>query len=66
VANMLSLTWRGSMPRWAVQVLGGTVILGLIGVWLASSLWLFMSKGMALLTMRVRLPIAKGEVPCSI
>jgi hypothetical protein len=45
VAKMLSLTWRDSMPRWAVPVLGGTVFLGLIGVWLTSSLWLFTSKG---------------------
>jgi hypothetical protein len=45
VAKMLSLTWRESMPRWAVPALGGTVFLGLIGVWLTSSLWLFTSKG---------------------
>lgn len=45
VAKMLSLTWRDSMPRWAVPVLGGTVFLGLIGVWLTSSLWLFTSEG---------------------
>jgi Family of unknown function (DUF6529) len=45
VAKMLSLTWRDSMPRWAVPVLGGTVFLGLIGVWATSSLWLFTSKG---------------------
>ena len=45
VAKMLSLTWRESMPRWAVPVLGGTVFLGLIGVWLTSSLWLFTRKG---------------------
>jgi hypothetical protein len=45
VAKMPSLTWRDSMPRWAVPVLGGTVFLGLIGVWLTSSLWLFTSKG---------------------
>jgi len=44
-ANMLTLTWRDSMPRWAVPVLGGTVFLGLRGVWLTSSLWLFTSKG---------------------
>jgi Family of unknown function (DUF6529) len=41
----LSLTWRDSMPRWAVPLLGGTVFLGLIGVWLTSSLWLCTSKG---------------------
>jgi hypothetical protein len=45
VAKMLSLTWRDTMPRWAVPVLGGTVFLGLIGVWATSSLWLFTSKG---------------------
>lgn len=45
VAKMLSLTWRDSMPRWAVPVLGGTVFLGLIGVWATSSLWLFTTKG---------------------
>ena len=28
VAKMLSLTWRESMPRWAVPILGGTVFLG--------------------------------------
>jgi len=45
LAKMLSLTWRESMPRWAVPALGGTVFLGLIGVWLTSSLWLCTSKG---------------------
>src|SRR5215469_2904290 len=45
VAKMLSLTWRESMPRWAVPILGGTVFLGLIGVWLTSFLWLFTSQG---------------------
>lgn len=45
VAKTLSLTWRDAMPQWAVPVLGGTVFLGLIGVWATSSLWLFTSKG---------------------
>jgi hypothetical protein len=45
VTRMLSPIWGGSMPRWAVPVQGGTVFLGLIGVWLTSSLWLFTSKG---------------------
>lgn len=45
VAKMLSLTWRDTTSRWAVPVLGGTVFLGLIGVWATSSLWLFTSKG---------------------
>jgi hypothetical protein len=44
-AKMLSLTWRDTMPRWAIPALGGTVFLGLIGVWATSSLWLFTSMG---------------------
>jgi Family of unknown function (DUF6529) len=45
LATMLSLTWRGLKRRWAVPVLGGTVFLGLIGVWLTLSVWPFTSKG---------------------
>ena len=37
VAKMPSLAWCDAMPRWAVPVLGGTVLLGLIAVWMAGA-----------------------------
>jgi type IV secretory pathway VirB2 component (pilin) len=47
VAKMLSLSIvkRDTMPKWLIPVLGGVVFLSLIGVWLTSALWLFITKG---------------------
>lgn len=60
----LSLTWRDSMPRWAVPLLGGTVFLGLTDVWLTSSLWSSRARDGAS-DHAGPAADAKGEAPCS-
>jgi hypothetical protein len=45
VAKMLSLTKPGA-PRWALPVLGGLTFAALIGLWLASALWVFSTQGL--------------------
>ena len=47
VAKMLSLSivQRDTMPKWLMPVLGGVVFLSLVGLWVTSSLWLFITKG---------------------
>lgn len=42
--KMLALPRRG-LPGWALPLLGGLVLTALVGVWLTSSLWFFLTVG---------------------
>lgn len=46
-AKMLGLRTRG-LPRWALPVLGGSVLASLVLVWLTAALWFFTRSGLAL------------------
>ncbi|HET9255779.1 MAG TPA: DUF6529 family protein [Pseudonocardiaceae bacterium] len=43
-AKMLLLTRRG-LPGWAIPLIGGLVFIALFGLWLSSSVWFFVLRG---------------------
>jgi hypothetical protein len=45
--KMLALTRRG-LPGWALPAIGGLVFTALVGLWLTSSLWFFVTLGVKL------------------
>ena len=46
-AKMLGLRLKG-LPRWALPVLGGSVLTLLIALWMTAALWFFTRQGIPL------------------